>query len=351
MAQAKNPAAEMSFLEHLDELRTRLVRCAIAVAIFFVVGWFFSDQLFNFLSVPVKDALQRSRASEQVSVSAEKGTELASFPPGTELQYTFPASVRVGDQEVPAGTTIAARIETRDGNLVLVPARAWGLKDRIVPEGTPLPVDLVAKDSSTRDDRLVIETVQGAFNLYVKVAFYAALALAVPFILYQLWQFIAPGLYPHERAYVTPFVFLGSICFAGGVIFAYKVAFPAACDYLIGLGEHNFHPLINADEYFELILFIMLGLGLVFQIPTITYFLARLGLVTAGTLLRVWRYAIVIIFIVAAVVSPTADIPNLLVFATPMIGLYVISIGIAWFFHRRRRTQDEVDAVEGAAGD
>ena len=91
----------------------------------------------------------------------------------------------------------------------------------------------------------------------------------------------------------------------------------------------------------------MLGLGLVFQIPTITYFLARLGLVTAGTLLRVWRYAIVIIFIVAAVVSPTADIPNLLVFATPMIGLYVISIAIAWFFHRRRRSQEEVDAVEG----
>src|SRR3954469_22465846 len=110
MSTTKNAAAEMSFLEHLDELRTRLVKCAIAVAVFFVIGWFFSEQLFNFLSVPVKDALARSRASEQTTVSEVKGDDLASVTPGTELQYTFPAAVRVGDQEVPAGTTIVAKI-------------------------------------------------------------------------------------------------------------------------------------------------------------------------------------------------------------------------------------------------
>ena len=110
------------------------------------------------------------------------------------------------------------------------------------------------------------------------------------------------------------------------------------------LGAGNFQPLINADEYFDLILFIMLGLGLVFQIPTVTYFLARLGLMTAGTLIKFWRYALIGIFIVAAVVSPTADIPNLLVFAAPMIALYVVSVGIAWIFYKKRQTDEEYEA-------
>jgi sec-independent protein translocase protein TatC len=140
---------------------------------------------------------------------------------------------------------------------------------------------------------------------------------------------------------------VASVCFGLGVFFAYEVAFPAACDYLIGLGGDNFRPLINADEYFDLILFIMLGLGLVFQIPTVTLLLSRLGLITAGTLIRVWRHAVLIIFVLAAVMSPTADIPNMLVFAAPMLALYVVSIVIAWFFHRRRRSDVEVEAANG----
>lgn len=342
----------MSFLEHLDELRSRLVRSAIAIAVTFVLGWFFAGYIFNFLSIPVMEALQRAKASQQVAVESAPVQSLATLAPGTELQYTFPADVRIGGAEVKAGTTIAARIEQGgDGKLALVVARPWGVGSVVIGEGTPLPAEVVANATSAGPgDKLVIETVQGTFNLYVKVAFYTAIVFSMPFLLLQLWGFISPGLYPHERAYVIPFVVLCTTFFALGVIFAYKVAFPAACDYLIGLGEGNFQPLINADEYFELVLFIMLGLGLVFQIPTITYFLARLGLVTAGMLLKIWRYAIIAIFLVAAIVSPTADIPNLMVFAMPMLGLYAISIGIAWFFHRKRQTQDEVDAMEDAAG-
>lgn len=354
MPKHVEPGAEMSFLDHLDELRSRLVRCAIAVAVTFVLGWFFADYIFNFLSVPVHQALQRAKAAQQQHVDVPPAaTDMASIAPGTEIQYTFPADVQLGGVEVKAGTTIAARVDAApDGTRTLVVARPWGVGGRIIPDATPLPESVISNATSTAlGDKLVIETVQGTFNLYVKVAFYAALVFSMPFLLYQLWGFIAPGLYPHERKYVYPFVFLCTTCFALGVAFAYKVAFPAACDYLIGLGEGNFQPLINADEYFELVLFIMLGLGLVFQIPTITYFLARLGLVTAGTLLKFWRYAVVLIFIVAAVVSPTADIPNLLVFAAPMLGLYVVSIGIAWFFHRKRMTEEEAEAVENAVGD
>jgi sec-independent protein translocase protein TatC len=352
MAEHQDPGAEMSFLDHLDELRSRLVKCAIAVAVTFVVGWTFANYTFNFLSVPVHEALQRAKAALQTSIDAGPAEDLSVVPAGTEIQYTFPADVQMSGIPVKAGTTIAARVdEPPDGKRSLVVARPWGVGGRVIAEGTPLPADAVASATSSEvGDKLVIETVQGTFNLYVKVAFYTAIVLSMPFLLFQLWGFIAPGLYPHERGYVVPFVALCSVCFGLGVVFAYEIAFPAACDYLIGLGEGNFQPLINADEYFDLVLFIMLGLGLVFQIPTITYFLARLGLVTAGTLVGIWRYALITIFLVAAIISPTADVPNLLVFAMPMIALYVISVGIAWFFHRRRLTQEEADALEEGAG-
>lgn len=336
----------MSFLEHLDELRSRLVRSAIAIAVMFVVGWIFADRIFNFLSVPVTAALAEAKAAQQTQVASGGMTDLLSIAPGTEIQYTFKAPVQIDGVEIPAGTTIAARIDEAEGGFrSIVPTRPWGVGQRVFPEGSPLPADLVSKATYAQPgDRLVVETVQGTFNLYVKVAFYTAIVFAMPFLLLQIWGFIAPGLYSHERSYVVPFVGLGSICFGLGVFFAYKIAFPAACKYLIELGAGNFQPLINADEYFDLILFIMLGLGLVFQIPTVTYFLARLGLVTAGMLIKFWRYALIGIFIVAAVVSPTADIPNLLVFAAPMIALYTVSVAIAWFFHRKRKTDDEFEA-------
>jgi sec-independent protein translocase protein TatC len=342
----------MSFLEHLDELRTRLLRSIIAIAIFFMVGWAFSDKIFNFLQIPVTEALQRQRAAQNSRVGdAAFAQPLDAVEPGTEIQYPFRVPVTLNGVEIPAGTTIAARVDVdAGGSRQIVPVRPWGVGGQVFPAGQPLPlVAITGEGHIDPNDRLVVERVQGAFNLYVEVAFYTAIALAIPFLLYQVWAFVAPGLYPHERGYVWPVVILGTFFFALGVMFAYKVAFPAACDYLVGLGTENFHPLYNADEYFDLIFYIMLGLGFVFQIPTVTFFGARLGLVTAGMLIRVWKYAVVIMFIVAAVASPTADIPNMLVFASPMIVLYCVSIGIAYFFQRKRATEDELeDALEEA---
>ena len=341
----------MSFLEHLDELRSRLIRSMIAIAITFGVGWAFATPLFKIIEVPVKDALRRSRIAQAVPVEGiGELSDLRGVDPGTLIQYTFRAPLNFKGVEVPAGTTIEAKVEVDPtGTRFIVPARPWGVGNHLFQAGVPIPLPEAAGGAySGPDDRLVIETVQGGFNIYVKVAFYAAVFMSVPYLLLQLWGFIAPGLYPHERKYVWPFVILSSICFALGVTFAYKIAFPAACDYLVGLSTEEFRPLINADDYFDLALFIMMGLGLVFQIPTVTLILARLGLVTPGGMISIWRYAMVVIFIAAALLSPTADIPNMLVFAAPMITLYVLSIGIAWFFHRRRRTEEE--ALEEAAG-
>jgi len=157
----------------------------------------------------------------------------------------------------------------------------------------------------------------------------------VPFLLLQIWGFVSPGLYPHERAYVTPFILLSSISFVLGAAFAYYVLFPPAAKYLLGIGS-GFRLLLKASDYFDFIILIMLGMGAVFQMPAITYVLARIGLVTAGLLVKIWKTAVVVIMIAAAVLSPTADIPNMLLFAAPMLVLYVVSIFVAWIFNKPR---------------
>jgi sec-independent protein translocase protein TatC len=140
---------------------------------------------------------------------------------------------------------------------------------------------------------------------------------------------------------------MASAFFLTGCAFAYYIAFPRAANFLLGVAAGgNLRPLVTADDYFDLIIMIMLGLGIVFEIPTVTLFGSRLGLISPGFLLKVWRYAVIGIFILAAVLSPTTDIPNLLVFAAPMLLLYFLSVGIAWVFHRRRQTEREFQASE-----
>src|ERR671920_1868004 len=156
-----------------------------------------------------------------------------------------------------------------------------------------------------------------------------------PFLLLQIWGFVSPGLYPHERAYVTPFIILSSISFVLGAAFAYYIIFPPAAKYLLGLGQ-DFRLLLKADDYFDFIILVMLGMGLVFQMPAVTYVLSRIGVVTAGWLVRVWKIALIVILVAAAVLSPTNDIPNMMLFAAPMVVLYLISILIAWLFSRPR---------------
>jgi sec-independent protein translocase protein TatC len=173
------------------------------------------------------------------------------------------------------------------------------------------------------------------------VAIYTAIGLAIPFLLYQLWAFVAPGLYQHEKKYVIPVLSMGTLLFIIGAAFAYKIAFPAACNFLLGWQE-GFQSLLNAEDYLDLILIMMLGLGLVFQIPTISFILGRIGLITPKLLLRWWRHAVVIIVIIAAIITPTPDATTLLIFAVPMWLLYFLSVGIVWMFGKPRKSDEDV---------
>jgi sec-independent protein translocase protein TatC len=340
----------MSFLDHLDELRKRLIRSALFIAVAFIVCWIFSDKIYNFLQVPVRAAmLEAKREISPLIPGTSVG--LADLPDGTDVIFTLPTDAKIGEVLIAAGTAIPCKVKRdADGTVQLVTSTYWVISDRtVIEKDTVIPLKLYewATTQIGRDNQLVVPTVQGAFNLYIKVSFYAAIFFAVPFLLVQVWGFVAPGLYPHEKSYAAPVIIMASAFFLMGCAFAYYIAFPRAANFLLGVAaEGNLRPLVTADEYFDLIIIIMLGLGVVFEIPTITFFTSRLGLVSPRMLLKVWRYAVIVIFIVAAVLSPTTDVPNLLVFAAPMMILYFLSVGIAWVFHRRRQTEKEYQASE-----
>jgi sec-independent protein translocase protein TatC len=340
----------MSFLDHLDELRTRLIRIAIFVVIAFVGCWVFSDKIYNFLQIPVQAAMLDAKRNSSVGL---KGAEIASLADylGKEVIFVFPTDTRIGSSVIPTGTTITVRVEPApDGLPQLVTTVPYAINmDTVVKDGYVIPRELYLKSNVylSPDNRLVVATVQGAFNLYIKVSFYAAVFFGVPFILIQIWGFVAPGLYPHEKKYAVPIILMASFWFLAGCAFAYYIAFPRAANFLLGVAaEGNLRALVTADDYFDLIITIMLGLGIIFEIPTVTFFGARLGLISPGLLLKIWRFAVIAIFIIAAVLSPTTDVPNLLVFAAPMLILYFLSVGIAWMFHRKRKTEAEFQAME-----
>ncbi|NJL29542.1 MAG: twin-arginine translocase subunit TatC [Thermoanaerobaculia bacterium] len=191
--------------------------------------------------------------------------------------------------------------------------------------------------------KLVFLGVTDPFLIYVKVAALAGTFLASPVILFQIWRFVSPGLYRHERHLAAPFIFFGSLLFVAGGAFAYYVAFPFAVAFLLGLGE-QFEATVTVDRYLGFLMTVMLGLGLMFELPTLIFFFARLGLVTPRFLMRNFRWAVLIIFTAAAIITPTPDVVNLCIFALPTVGLYLIGVAVAALFGTPKR---KPEAEEG----
>ncbi len=333
----------MSFLEHLDELRSRLIRSMLFVFIAAAVCWVFSDRIYAFLAVPVERALAEAQR-HQLPISGLTGSEtiqpLSSVRENDFGRFIFSQETKLGTTVIPVGASVMARVsKDYQGSLGLFTEEPLIAGNTVIPKGVKLPVDLAATTQAYQGvtDKLIVTSAIEPFSLYVKVSLYAAICLSIPFLLWQIWAFVSPGLYPHERAYVTPFIALSSISFVLGAAFAYKIIFPPAARYLLGLG-HDFRLLLKANDYFDFIIIVMLGMGIVFQMPAVTYVLARIGLVTARFLVRIWKTALIVILISAAVLSPTNDIPNMLLFAAPMVVLYLVSIFVAWIFSRPRQT-------------
>ncbi len=247
MKKERKSPNEMSFFEHLAELRKRLFYSFIALISAFGVSWNFSKDIYNFLARPVL---------------------------------------------------------------------------KFLPEG----------------EKLAFTSIVDPFMMYLKVSFLAGIFIASPFIFLQLWLFISPGLYPHERKYIIPFVLFTTIFFISGGAFGYYILFPIACKFFLSLGS-DFKPVITIRQYFDLIIKILIGSGIVFEIPTVTFLLARLGIVTPRFLIKNLGIAVIVIFIIAAVITPTGDMITQTIMAIPMLALYVLSILIAFIFQRREKKE------------
>jgi sec-independent protein translocase protein TatC len=176
-------------------------------------------------------------------------------------------------------------------------------------------------------EKLVYLNPTEPFNLYLKIAAMAGVFVTSPF---------SPGLYRNEKRYVVPFMVSTIALFVTGGYFGYKVVYPQALAFLVHFGR-QFQPMITVSEYTSLFLSIILGMGLIFEMPILIFFLALMGIVSAAFMFKNFRYAILLIFIVAAIVTPTPDILSMCIFAAPMVALYGVSIGIAWLVHPKQR--------------
>jgi sec-independent protein translocase protein TatC len=243
---------QMSFLEHLEELRQRLMRCIIATVVSAGVCFYFSDQIYGYLARPLTDTLNNLHLSDK-------------------LVYTN-------------------------------------------------PVD--------------------PFNLYIKLSIVAGIFLACPYILYQIWLFISPGLYRHEKRYIWPFILLTSSLFVGGGFFAFKLAFPAALEFLLKFGN-RFQPMVTINEYWDLAIQVIVAVGLIFELPVVIMLLSIFRIVTPQFLWKNFRYAVLLTAVLAAAIIPSNDLASIFIVWIPLIALYLLSILLSWlvWFRRRKKAQ------------
>jgi sec-independent protein translocase protein TatC len=241
---------KMSFLEHLDELRKRIVNSAIAIGVSVVIGFYWINQIVDFILAPTRKAL----------------------PTGVKLIYTEPGE---------------------------------------------------------------------AFSLYVTIALIMGVVIASPVIMYQVWKFIAPGLYTNEKRLAVPFVVLTTGGFLLGAAFNHYVAFPFMMAFFASFNTPDLAFMPKLEDVFGLYSKMLIGMGIVFQMPAVVYFLARMKLISARFLARHFKYAFLIIFVVAAVITPTGDMMTQTIFAAPMVGLYLLSIAIAWVVGPKRLKGDD----------
>ncbi len=208
---------------------------------------------------------------------------------------------------------------------------------------------LQALRSAHLEDHLIYTSPTGYISLIITLGVYIGLVIASPWVLYEIWLFVAPGLYKHERSAIVKFLFSSFALFMCGLAFGYFVMLPYMLKFLIGLGSQGpIQPLISIDEYFSLILVVLLGLGLVFEMPVVIYFLALFNIVTPAFLWKNFRYAVLIITILAAVITPTPDATTMLVFMAPMFLLYVLGIAVAAMVVRKKRRAKSI-ADQGAS--
>jgi sec-independent protein translocase protein TatC len=207
------------------------------------------------------------------------------------------------------------------------------------------------KSAMTPGQKLIFTGLPEAFFVYIEVSFFGGILFAAPVILFQMWLFIAPGLYKNERRFLLPLLVLSCFFFAGGVLFGYSVVFPYAFKYLLGFESDLVQALPSMREYLALATTLLIAFGFIFQLPLVMTMLARFGIVTPRFLGRNRKYAVLLSFVVAAIITPTPDVVNQLLMAGPLIVLYEVSIMGAKIFGKKRIKEEDESAKEPDAGE
>src|SRR5438874_3795913 len=245
---------QMTFFEHLVELRKRIIHSLIAIVVGAGIGWFVAPKFVNVITIPIQVALKTHNLNPQ-------------------LVYTGPTDY---------------------------------------------------------------------LSLLIKLSIYLGIVMASPVILYQVWLFVAPALYRNEKSAVTGFLFSTVFLFLAGIAFAYFLALPHILNFLVGF-QGPVVPLIKIDDYFDLVLLVIVALGLVFELPVLIFFLTLFGIVTPKFLIQNTKYAILAITIVAAIVTPTPDAVTMLLVMGVMTALYFVGVAVSWAVVRRRERRLAVE--------
>ncbi|MCB4759895.1 MAG: twin-arginine translocase subunit TatC [Sulfurovum sp.] len=302
---------------HLAELRKRIGLSVLSVFIAFGIAFTFHETILAWITAPLDHALAEVKQNVTKKSMTQWHIDLnASRKITSEIEEISPkdnSGVKAA-QNLSKSLTQAA--QATEGEL------KKGLENA-AKSAYELAASLRA--SKIFNPQVTTHQVAGTFFVALKVSFFVGLLLAMPFILYQLWLFVAPGLYSHEKKMVFPFVAGGSVMFLSGVLFAYYIVTPFGFQFLITFGSFLYTPLINIEDYVGFFTKIMMGFGIAFELPVFAYFLALLGLVTDRTLKDFFKYAVVIIFVLAALLTPP-DILTQLLMAAPLVILYGISI-------------------------
>lgn len=202
-------------------------------------------------------------------------------------------------------------------------------------------------DAMPAHSSMIFTGLPEAFFIHMEIAFFASLLLTAPYTLFEIWRFVSPGLYENERKYVLPFLFFSTLLFGGGVVFGYFVALPPAFAFFVSFSTDFLKPMISFKEYLSLTLKFLLAFGLSFEMPVFIFFLAKLGIVNAKMLAKQRRYAILIIFIAAAILTPSPDALSQFLMAGPLLLLYEVSIFVARFARRNKPATAAESSGEG----
>ena len=214
------------------------------------------------------------------------------------------------------------------------PGVAWTFRVQLL-EWLKRPLDLAAKAHGIQVNLIVLDITE-PFLVSLKVAAFGGLVLALPFIVYQVWAFIAPGLYEHEKRLAVPFLLGAGFSFALGALFAYYAFLPFAVPFLLGFLGDVVTPQISIGRYMGQILMMLTVMGVVFEMPVVSYLLARLGILTSSFLARNWRIAVVLLLTLAAFITPTVDVVSLFIVSGPLLVLYWVSVLVARLAERQR---------------